>query len=67
MAPKNSEPTWRANLVNVIGRGLGYKDRDDVFRSVSNLSIKCIAPISLQSKNLKGLYITEVFYFLIML
>ena len=56
MAPRdtNSEPTWRQKLVNVAGRGLGYKDRDGVFRSISNFSIKCVAPISLQAKNLKG-------------
>ena len=50
----NSEPTWKPNLVNVAGRGLGYRDRDGIFRSVSNLSIKCVAPISLLAKNLKG-------------
>ena len=56
MAPKNkSEPTWKAKLVNVVGRGLGYTDRDGVFRSVSNMNIKCVAPISLPSKSLKGI------------
>ena len=55
MAPRdtNSEPTWRQKLVNVAGRGLGYKDRDGVFRSISNLSIKSVAPISISLQELK--------------
>ena len=51
---EKSEPTFRARLINVKGKGLGWKDQDGVFKPVSNLSIKCVAPIALQVKSLKG-------------
>ena len=56
MAPraKDSEPTFKASLVNVAGRGLGFRDKDGIFVSISNVSLKCIAPIALQSRGLKG-------------
>ena len=49
-----SEPKWKARLINVKGKGLGWRDQDGVFKPVSNLSIKCVAPIALQVKSLKG-------------
>ena len=50
----NTEPTFKPSLVNVAGRGLGWRDRDGIFRCVSKVSLKCVAPISLQQKNLVG-------------
>ena len=55
----NPEPAFRPFLVNVAGRGLGWRDRDGIFKSVSKVSLKCVAPIGLQHKNLKGWFISH--------
>ena len=67
MPPRDThtaEPTWRPSLVKVAGRGLGWRDRDGIFKSVSNISLKCVAPIALQTKNLKGctFFVEEVLW-----
>ena len=54
MPPKNSEPTFKPSLINLIGRGLGWRDQDGVFKSVSRISLKCVAPIALPNRNLVG-------------
>ena len=57
MAPRKatSEPTFKPTLTNSPGRGLGWRDRDGVFRGVAKVSIKCVAPIALMMKNLIGI------------
>ena len=54
MAPVNSQPNFKPVLINVAGRGLGWRNEDGIFKPVSKVGIKCVAPIALQSKSLKG-------------
>ena len=51
---RQGEPTFRPYLMNIPGRGIGWKDQDGVFKCVSRLGIKCVAPISEPSRNLVG-------------
>ena len=40
MAPKkvDPEPTFKPTLINVAGSGLGWRDRERIFKSVSRVA-----------------------------
>ena len=61
MAPRSKHDSvvenlqkFKASLVNVSGRGLGYIDKDGIYKNIAKVSIKCIAPIALKEQNLVG-------------
>ena len=51
---KESPLEFKPQVVNDKTRGLGWYNKDGIFKLIAKVNVKCIAPIQLMGKGLKG-------------